>query len=123
VFVANEVASGAVVGTGAALHNPEAGDCRFPFGGEVAYLTVEAGARRRGLGRALCTSALRLLIEAGYESVRVGTDETRPEAIRLYRRLGFRPFIYNEESRDRWAAAVEAIGREPSSAERGPQES
>jgi GNAT superfamily N-acetyltransferase len=102
LFLAVELGSGTVVGTVAALDNPDAGSLQFSRGGELAYLFVERGSRRLGLGRSLCFAAVDRLLHAGFSSIRAASDENRPHAIRLLREFGFRPFVSDATSRERW---------------------
>jgi len=95
-FVAVERATNAVVGTCSGIHNPDAGDHYFPFGGELAYLVVDPAHRREGLGRALAAAATRRLLDAGYHSVRVGVESDRLPAVRLSLDAGYAPFLLDD---------------------------
>ena len=56
---------------------------------EVKRLYVRPEFRRRGVSRALMTSALSEAAEAGYTVMRLGTSPAFAEAIALYESLGF----------------------------------
>lgn len=109
-FVAVERATNAVVGTGSAIHNPDAGSHYFPFGGELAYLVVAPGHRREGLGRALAAAATRRLLDAGYDSVRVGVDPDRTAALSLYLNAGYAPCLLADGDVGRWRDVYDALG-------------
>jgi mycothiol synthase len=109
-FVAIQRATNAVVGTCAAIHNPDAGAHHFPFGGELAYLAVDPEHRRRGLGRALSAAATRRLLEAGYESIRVGVAPDRLPALALYLNAGFTPYLLDDEDVGRWRDVFDRLG-------------
>ncbi len=63
---------------------------RDPTVGEVEELSVRAGSRRRGLGRALLLDGLRCLREHGAETARLSTGTTNPHrSYDLYEDVGF----------------------------------
>ncbi len=67
------------------LHGPE------PVVGEVEELSVRAGSRRLGLGRALLLEGLRRLREQGAKSARLYTGTANPHrSYDLYESVGFR---------------------------------
>ena len=65
---------------------------RVPTGSRAVIedLVVDAGARGRGVGEALCRAALERCRAEGVESVSLTSNPRREAANRLYRRLGFR---------------------------------
>jgi ribosomal protein S18 acetylase RimI-like enzyme len=109
-FVAVERATNAVVGTCTAIHNPDAGAHHFPFGAELAYLAVEPEHRRRGLGRALVAAATRRLLDAGYDSIRVGVAADRLPALALYLNAGFAPCLLDDEDVGHWRDVFDRLG-------------
>jgi mycothiol synthase len=100
LFFAIDRASGEAVATAGALHNTR--DGMFPFGGELGWVATVPAHQSRGLGRAVSAAATRRLIDAGYESIRVGTQDHRLSAIKLYLSLGYVPFLYGEDMDERW---------------------
>ncbi|NIC00602.1 GNAT family N-acetyltransferase [Halobacterium sp. R2-5] len=109
-FVAVERATNAVLGTCSAVHRPNAGEHRFPFGGALAYLVVDPEHRREGLGRALTAAATRRLLDAGYDSVRVGVGPERYPALALYLNAGYAPCIIEDRDIGRWRNAFDHLG-------------
>ncbi|MGB9965450.1 GNAT family N-acetyltransferase [Halobacterium hubeiense] len=109
-FVAVERATNAVVGTCSALHDPNAGDHRFPFGGALAGLVVDPAHRREGLGRALAAAATRRLLDAGYDSVRVGVDADRKPALVLALNAGYAPCVLEDGDVGRWRDVFDRLG-------------
>lgn len=97
-----EVREGDLVATAGALHDPGGDAHYFPFGGSVGYVVVAPAHRERGLGRSVAGAAVRRLLDAGYRSVRVGTEPRRLPAIALYLSLGFVPFRHDERAIERW---------------------
>ena len=100
-----------LVATAGAVHNPNPGRYRFPFGGELAYLIVRPEHRRLGLGTAVCAAVVRRLRAAGYESIRVCVQEHRLPAIRTYLGLGFEPFLHSNEVEQRWEQVYRALNQ------------
>jgi mycothiol synthase len=100
LFFAIHSASGEAVATAGAVHNTREG--MFPFGGELGWVATVPAHQCRGLGRALSAAATCRLIGAGYESIRVGTQDHRLPAIKLYLRLGYIPYLYTADMVERW---------------------
>jgi mycothiol synthase len=112
LFVIQERASSAWVGTISATHNPAATRFYFPGGGGLGYLVVAAEHRGRGLGAALIAAAVRRLHQGGYRHIFLGVQSWRLPAIRSYLRAGFQPFIHAPELVPRWRSVFAALGRE-----------
>lgn len=108
LFLIETRASGDLVGTAAAIHNPKASRHYFPFGGEIAYLYVSDGHRREGIGRAVSAAATRRLHDAGYTSIRAGTRN--PAAILLFLDLAFKPFSRSTEEVGAWRSIYDQLG-------------
>jgi mycothiol synthase len=117
LFVVLECASSAWVGSIGAVHNPAAARFYFPGGGELGYLIVAPGHRRRGLGTALISTAVRRLRQGGYRHVFLGVQAWRLAAIRSYLRVGFQPFIHAPRLAERWRCVFAALRREPRESE------
>jgi ribosomal protein S18 acetylase RimI-like enzyme len=58
--------------------------------GFVEDVVVDASARRQGIGEALTRESLRLAAEQGTPRVELHSGNHRPDAIRLYQRIGFK---------------------------------
>ncbi|HEX6676552.1 MAG TPA: GNAT family N-acetyltransferase [Actinomycetes bacterium] len=58
---------------------------------QVEAVRVDAGSRDRGLGRAMVGWAVERARARGCRLVQVATDQRRPDALRFYESLGFRP--------------------------------
>mgnify|MGYP000489455461 FL=1 len=109
-FVAVERATNAVVGTCSALHDPNAADHRFPFGGAIARLVVDPAHRRQGLGRALAAAATRRLLDAGYDSVRAGVAPDSYPALALLLNAGYAPYLLDDGDLGRWRDVFDHLG-------------
>jgi mycothiol synthase len=100
LFFTIHLASGEAVATAGALHNTR--DGMFPFGGELGWVATIPAHRSKGLGSAVSAAATRRLIGAGYESIRVGTQDHRLPALKVYLRLGYVPYLYAADMAARW---------------------
>jgi mycothiol synthase len=100
LFFAIHLATGDAVATAGALHNTR--DGMFPFGGELGWVATIPAHQSKGLGMVVSAAATRRLIAAGYESIRVGTQDDRLPAIKLYLRLGYVPYLYATDITERW---------------------
>ena len=63
--------------------------------GFVEDVVVDGAARRQGIGEGLVNECLRLALEQGARRVELHSGNHRPDAIRLYQRLGFKKFETN----------------------------
>ncbi|GGL87927.1 GNAT family N-acetyltransferase [Micromonospora yangpuensis] len=99
-LVARDAATGALLGCGAVvLPEPAAGTLadgadRAERAGAGAYaevkrMFVEPGVRRRGVGARILAALEQRVRAAGVGTVRLETGPDQPEAIALYRRLGY----------------------------------
>lgn len=75
---------------------------------ELGYVAVKPEHRRQGLGTAVCRAVLDRASHIGVERVFLRTNDFRLPAIRLYRELGFRPWLPNPSARIQW----DRIGRQ-----------
>ena len=109
IFVIQQRASSALIGTASAVHNPAATRFYFPGGGELGYLVVAPEHRQQGLGAALITAAVRRLLQGGYRHIFLGVQSWRLRAIQSYLRAGFQPFIHTPELVPRWRSVFAAL--------------
>lgn len=72
-----------------------------PFGGSIDWLATDPDHRSLGLGDICARSATRRLIDAGFDDIRVTTDDARLGALKIFLSIGFRP-VRSEETRERW---------------------
>jgi mycothiol synthase len=90
-FLAEEVATGEVVGLGLNMIDPDWIARTGRQEGYVDTLAVVREHRQRGLGSALLVQGLRALRDAGMEAAHLHADaENLTGAMRLYERVGFR---------------------------------
>ena len=100
-FMAVHEANGEIVATAMALHNYSG---LHPFRGDIGWLAGDPGHAGHGLGSAVSAAATARLIAAGYRDIRLGTEDFRLAAIKVYLRLGYVPVLYRPEMLERWQA-------------------
>ena len=105
-FTLVEEASGEIVATAMATHNPIP---LHPFGGELGWVAGHPQHSGRGLGMAVCAAVVRRLLRAGYRNIYLRTDDWRLPAIRIYLKLGFAPFLFAPDMEARWRAVCQQI--------------
>jgi mycothiol synthase len=94
-------ASGEIVATAMANHNPQP---LHPFGGELGWVAAHRDHAGKGLGMTVCAAVVRRLLRAGYRNIYLNTDDWRLPAIKTYLRLGWVPFLYAPDMKERWQA-------------------
>ena len=65
-----------------------------------------------GIGTKLNTEAVRILVENGFETAYLTTDDHRIPAIKSYLRAGFEPEMTEDDHPERWEKIFAAIGRQ-----------
>lgn len=98
--------SGILVATAMATHAPTQ---LHPFGGELGWVAVHPEHRGKGLGTIVCAAAIRRFRKAGYTRIFLRTDDHRLAAIKTYLKLGFVPFLFAPDMRDRWKVVCEKL--------------
>jgi GNAT superfamily N-acetyltransferase len=78
------VSAGQIVGTGA-IKGLDDREC------EMARMFVASGYRNRGIGRAIADELIRFARMAGYDRIRLSSNNALVASHRLYERLGFQP--------------------------------
>ncbi len=78
--------------------------------GRLDFVAADPVHQGRGLGRTVCAAVIRYLLDRGYPSVVLSTDDWRLPAIKTYLRLGFRPKMIREDMPERWRAILEELG-------------
>ena len=109
LFLIYQTETGRLVATAGAIHNPNPGRYYFPFGGELGYLIVHPEHRGRGLGRIVSALVGQRFLSAGYKSIRLGVQGFRLPALKTYLKVGFVPFLHQEDLYPRWERICEQI--------------
>jgi mycothiol synthase len=83
---------------------------RHPHDGSLGWLVTDPTHTRRGLAAVVASITTNRLIEAGYKRPWLQTEDERVVALRLYLRLGWRPYLYADGMEARWRAVFDRIG-------------
>jgi mycothiol synthase len=75
------------------------------------WVAVDPAHQGQGLGKVVTAAVVRLLIQRGYQQIYLLTDAWRLPAIAIYLSLGWEPYVYNEEMRQRWDRVLQQIRR------------
>jgi mycothiol synthase len=91
--------SNEIVATAMALHNYTG---LYPFQGNLGWLAGDPAHAGKGLGMAVSTAVTSRLIQAGYRAIRLGTEDWRLAALKIYLKLGYIPVLYEPGMAERW---------------------
>ena len=75
--------------------------------GRIDYVVADPNLSGNGIGVGVCTGVMKYLLQMGYQTVTLHTDDWRMPAIGTYLKLGFEPVLFREDMKSRWDA-VEA---------------
>ena len=64
----------------------------------------------QGLSLSVCAAATNAMIDAGIRSIRLLTNDFRIPALKTYLKLGYMPWYYLEDMRDRWNVVFDELG-------------
>jgi mycothiol synthase len=105
-FMALHRATGELVATAMATHNP----AEFhQFGGELGWVAGDPAHKGKGLGWSVCAAVTRRFLRAGYTTIYLRTDDWRYPALKTYLRLGYEPFLFAPDMLGRWQAVCEQL--------------
>ena len=108
ILLAEDEWTGEAVSTAGALAHDAGG--RFPGGGQVGWVATVPEHRNRGLGTWLSTVVTERLIREGFPNVAVVTGDDLLAAIRIYRGIGYLPYLYATDQLQRWRRISELAG-------------
>ncbi|MCS7309291.1 MAG: GNAT family N-acetyltransferase [Armatimonadota bacterium] len=108
-FVVEHEPTGELVATAIANHAPNE---QHPNAGVLDWVATAPEHQGRGLGKAVTAAVVRLLIQRGYQEIYLLTDDWRLPAIATYLSLGWEPYVYDEQMRERWERVLAQLARE-----------
>ncbi|MCC7354859.1 MAG: GNAT family N-acetyltransferase [Anaerolineae bacterium] len=71
-------------------------------GGELGWVAGDPAHAGNDLGMAVCAAVTARFLEAGYRDIHLYTDDWRLAALKTYLKLGYVPYLYLPEMRERW---------------------
>jgi ribosomal protein S18 acetylase RimI-like enzyme len=77
--------------------------------GNLHMVSAADDCRGLGLGKAVCAECVKAFIAAGCREADLSTDDFRKSAIAIYLKLGFRPWLYEDDMRDRWLKILDEM--------------
>jgi len=95
--------------TASAQHSPTDS---FPFGGQLGWVAGDPEHKGKGLGYAVSAAAVKRLLDAGYFSIYLLTDDNRLPAVHTYLKMGFVPLLFAPDMAERWRAVCAQLGVE-----------
>lgn len=98
-FLAVHEATGQIVATTMATHNPSE---LHPFGGELGWVAGHPDHAGKGLGAAVCAAVTQRFLQGGYFNIFLRTDDWRLPAVKTYLKLGYEPLLFAPDMRKRW---------------------
>lgn len=101
ILLLTEAASGALAATAMGVHNPSP---LHPFGGTLSCVAADPDYHGHGLGRVVSAAVTERLLRGGYTDIYLQTDDWRLAAIKTYLRLGWVPFLFQDDMPERWEA-------------------
>lgn len=105
-FLVEHEASGQLVATAMAVHNPSQ---YYPFSGELGWVAAHPDHAGHGLGMTVCGAVVARLLKGGYTNIHLSTDDERLPAIKTYLKLGFRPLILTADMTGRWESVCQSL--------------
>jgi hypothetical protein len=107
-FVIEHTDSGHLVATCAAQHIANE---RHPEGGQLGWLVGDPEHSGKQLGTIVSAVVTNRLVTAGYALPYLQTNDFRYEAIAIYLKLGWRPYLFAEDMEPRWRDVYAGMGR------------
>jgi hypothetical protein len=107
LFVVEHTDSGHLVTTCAAQRVE---NDRHPDGGQLGWLVGDPAHSGRRLGTIVSATVTNLLAAAGYPLPYLQTNDFRYEAIAIYLKLGWRPYLFAEDMEPRWRDVYAGMG-------------
>ena len=78
--------------------------------GNLHMVGTSMDCKGKGAGRAVCTACVRYFQKHNLTLAHLLTDDFRIPAIKIYVGLGYRPYLYDVDMKDRWTALLPILG-------------
>ena len=106
-FVIEHLSSRRLVASCLAYHGRSS--ARHPNAGQLAWLVVDPGHGKKGLGTIVSATVTNRLVNDGYTRPFLRTEDFRIPAISIYLHLGWQPLLYTPEMKGRWERIFAAL--------------
>jgi predicted dehydrogenase/GNAT superfamily N-acetyltransferase len=102
------VASGTLAATAFANHSASE---HLPGAASLEFVAGDPDHKGKGLGYAVCAHVTELMVQRGYKTIFLTTDDWRLPAIAVYLKLGYEPDSYMDDMPGRWDAVMKQLVR------------
>ena len=79
------------------------------FGGQLGWVAADPDHKGKGLGWSVTAAATRRFIEAGYTRIYLNTDDWRLAAVKVYLKMGYVPYLFQDDMPERWRVVCEKL--------------
>ena len=107
IIVAVNDATGELVASATAEYG-ELEDAPVPA--TLGWVMTSAQYGGKGLGRAVSAAATRALVDANLKPIYLLTDDFRVPAVALYLKMGWKPWLFQDDMPGRWSALCSQLG-------------
>jgi len=105
-FIIEHESSGDLAAAAVGNHNPSP---QVPVLAELGWVVTHPDHRGKGLGRAVSAAVTCRLLDIGYDSIYLRTDDHRLAALKIYLLMGYEPSCYADGMAERWAGVRSAL--------------
>ncbi len=108
MFLIEEIATGFF----AASAGAETTDItEFPDLGVLGWVMTHPEMRGHHLGKSVSVACMHRLYQEGYRTFSLLSDDFRVAALKTYLDLGWKPWLYMKDMKERWEKVAEMLGR------------
>ncbi len=108
LLLVEETATGRLAASATAEHGSLAGPVPFP--GTLGWVMTSPEFRGHGLCPAVSCAAMRKMIGCGLKEMYLLTDDFRLPAVSVYLKLGWRPWLFQDDMPGRWKDVCGKLG-------------
>lgn len=98
--------TGKMVATAMGCQNPAP---LHPFGATLSCVAADPAHKGKGMGYVVSAAVTCRLLQAGYQEIYMQTDDWRLPALKTYLKMGWVPFLFQEDMPERWQAVCQVL--------------
>lgn len=83
---------------------------QFPDLGTLGWVMASEDFRGKKLGKIATVSAVHFLLDGGYKQCALSTDDWRHAALSIYLKMGWRPWLIEDDMPKRWQDICNVLG-------------